>query len=83
MLVLYREKDLDEAYRIDCRARTKDNVPWLKREEFRDIYEALLDMHFTKSVEKKVKKTETDVSEWVIETVNKALQNTIDFEPEK
>ena len=50
MLVLYREKDLDEAYRIDCRARTKDNVPWLKREEFRDIYEALLDMHFTKSV---------------------------------
>ena len=56
MLILYRERDLDEAYRIDCRARTKGNEPWIKREDFRNIYEALLDTYFTNSVEKKLEK---------------------------
>ena len=32
MLILYRERDLDEAYRIDCKARTKGNEPWITRE---------------------------------------------------
>ena len=37
-MILYREKDLDEAYKIDCKARTRHNIPWVKREEFRKIY---------------------------------------------
>ena len=82
MLILYRESDLDEAYRIDCRARTKGNEPWIKREDFRNIYEALLDTYFTKSIENKLEKKEQDVSEYVIEQVNKALERTIDFDPE-
>ena len=32
MLILYRERDLDEAYQIDCKARTKGNEPWIQRE---------------------------------------------------
>ena len=62
MLILYRERDLDEAYRIDCRARTKGNEPWIKREDFRHIYEALLDTYFTKSIENKLEKKEQDVA---------------------
>ena len=72
MLILYRERDLDEAYKIDCKARTKGNQPWIKREDFRNIYEALLDTYFTNSVEKKLEKKEQDVAEYVIEQVNKA-----------
>ena len=82
MLILYRESDLDEAYKIDCKARTKGNEPWVTREDFRNIYEALLDTYFTNSIEKKLEKKEQDVSEYVIEQVNKALERTIDFDPE-
>ncbi len=82
MLILYRERDLDEAYRIDCKARTKGDEPWIRREEFRNIYEALLDTYFTNSVEKKLERKEQDVAEYVIEQVNKALERTIDFDPE-
>ena len=52
MLVLYRESDLDKAYKIDCKARAKGNEPWLKREQFRNVYESLLDMHFTRALDK-------------------------------
>lgn len=82
MLILYRERDLDEAYQIDCKARTKGDEPWIKREDFRHIYESLLDMYFTNSIEKKLEKKEQDVAEYVIEQVNKALERTIDFDPE-
>ena len=41
-MILYREKDLDAAYKIDCKARTRNNLPWVKREEFRAIYEDLM-----------------------------------------
>ena len=44
-MILYREKDLDEAYKIDCKARTRHNIPWVKREEFRKIYEDLMDLY--------------------------------------
>jgi len=30
-MLLYTEKQLDTAYRIDCKARTRCNEPWLKR----------------------------------------------------
>ena len=82
MLILYRERDLDEAYRIDCKARTKGDEPWIRREDFRNIYEALLDTYFTNSVEKKLERKEQDVAEYVVEQVNKALEKTIDFDPE-
>ena len=52
MLILYRERDLDEAYRIDCKARTKGDEPWIRREDFRNIYEALLDTYSFKEGDK-------------------------------
>ena len=44
-MILYREKDLDAAYKIDCKARTRNNMPWIKREDFRTIYEDLMDLY--------------------------------------
>ena len=42
-MLLYTEKQLDRAYRIDCKARTRNNSPWIKREKFRDLYEDLME----------------------------------------
>ena len=42
---MYLEDDLDRAYRIDCKMRSKVDIPWIKREEFRNVYEELLSAH--------------------------------------
>jgi hypothetical protein len=42
---MYLEEDLDRAYRIDCKLRTKQDLAWVKREEFRKVYEEMLDAH--------------------------------------
>ncbi len=45
ILIMYLEDDLDRAYRIDCKMRSKVDIPWIKREEFRNVYEELLGAH--------------------------------------
>ena len=82
MLVLYRESDLDKAYRIDCKARAKGNEPWLKREQFRRVYESLLDMHFTRALDKTYQHKADELGEDIIGLVNKTLENSLDFTPE-
>lgn len=47
-MLLYTEKQLDTAYRIDCKARTKCDEAWVTREEFRPLYETLIE-HFMKA----------------------------------
>ncbi len=42
-LILYTEENLDYAWRYDCKQRTKDNLAWLHREEFRYHFEKYLD----------------------------------------
>ena len=44
-MLLYTEKQLDKAYRIDCKARTRCNEPWVQREDFRPLYEDLLESY--------------------------------------
>ena len=44
-LILYLEEDLDRAYRIDCKMRTKQDLAWIKREDFRKVYEEMLNAH--------------------------------------
>ena len=82
MLVLYRESDLDKAYRIDCKARAKGNEPWMKREECRSVYEALLDMHFTKALAKNYEHKADELAMHIIDIVNNTLENSLDFTPE-
>ena len=45
ILIMYLEDDLDRAYRIDCKMRTKQDLAWIKRDKFRRVYEELLEVH--------------------------------------
>ena len=45
ILIMYLEDDLDRAYRIDCKMRTKQDLAWIKRNKFRRIYEEMLEAH--------------------------------------
>ena len=38
-MLLYTEKQLEEAWIKNCKARAKLSIPWLTIEEFRPIYE--------------------------------------------
>jgi|TARA_R100000655_G_C2924236_1_gene182851 hypothetical protein len=72
-MLLYRESDLDSAWHIDCKARTKQNIPWVKREDFRDIYERLVEFHINKALKEKVLELDGDVPEWVKIAVHSTL----------
>ncbi len=54
-------------------ARTKQNIPWVKREDFRDIYERLVEFHINKALKEKVLELDGDVPEWVKIAVHSTL----------
>ena len=41
MMVLYLESQLDVAYREYCMLQVKNDMPFVNRETFRDLYEKL------------------------------------------
>ena len=43
-MLLYTEAQLDDAWRYDCKIRTSKNKPWIDREEYRELFETLLDL---------------------------------------
>ena len=74
-MLLYTEKQLDVAYRIDCKARTKSNEPWVKREDFRPLYETLLETYMKAYNEDDL--LAKDIPEYLINSVNELLEGTI------
>ena len=72
-MLLYLESDLDSAWHIDCKARTKQNVPWIQREDFRDVYERLVEFHINKALKEKIIELDSDVPEWVKTAVHSTL----------
>ena len=72
-MLLYTEKQLEEAYHIDCKARTKNNISWVKLDTFRPIYEALVELHMIKALNE----NEDDVPEFVINAIKNTLNNPI------
>jgi hypothetical protein len=81
-MILYREKDLDEAYKIDCKARTRHNIPWIKREEFRKIYEDLMDLYMIQLNPSQLSELH-DIPEVLLDSLNKIIDRSLHFEPEK
>ena len=75
MLVFYHEDDLDRGYRIDCKMRSKDNLAWIKREDFRRVYEELLRTHLEGIPEMPL--------EVAIRSVDKILASNIRFTPDE
>jgi hypothetical protein len=74
-MLLYTEKQLDVAYRIDCKARARSNEPWVLRETFRPLYESLLEAYMVAYNEDDI--LGRDIPEYLIQSVNDLLESTI------
>jgi hypothetical protein len=72
---MYLEEDLDRGYRIDCKMRTKQNLAWLKRDEFRKVYEELLEAHLKGMPELPL--------ELAMASVDQILEGNIRFNPDE
>jgi hypothetical protein len=78
-MLLYLETDLDRAYKIDCKERTKKDQPWVKREEFRGLYENLIELYLQKAQEHIfVDISLEDLPGWVMGEVERTLQSKIE-----
>ena len=77
-MLLYLETDLDRAYKIDCKERSKNKKPWIKREEFRGLYEELIEMYLQKAEDHLfVDISLEDVPAWIRGEIERTLQNEI------
>lgn len=72
---MYHEDDLDRGYRIDCKMRTKQDLAWLKRDEFRKVYEELLEAHLKGMPELPL--------ELAMASVDQILEGNIRFNPDE
>jgi len=77
-MLLYTEKQMDVAYRIDCKARTKSGLAWIKREEFRPLYEDLVEA-FMVAYDEDILLGD-DVPVYLLDAVNDLLEGTITTE---
>lgn len=77
-MLLYTEKQLDVAYRIDCRARTRSDEAWITREDFRPMYENLLEAYMVAYSEDLL--LGEDIPEYLIDSVNDLLESTLTME---
>ena len=83
-MLLYLETDLDNAYRIDCKERTKKDKPWVQREEFRGLYEELKELYIEKAKDHIFVDVDLeDLPGWVIGEVEKTLQHEVMFTEEE
>ena len=74
-MLLYTEKQLDVAYRIDCKARTKCNEAWVTRKEFRPLYEDLIESYMIAYNSDNILGAE--IPEYLINSVNELLESTL------
>ena len=79
-MLLYLEKDLDRAYRLDCKARAKVNEPWVTREQFRSLYEDLISLHLVKAEKEDILIEE--MPEWVLNSIDGMLEGTLTLDKE-
>lgn len=75
ILIMYLEDDLDRAYRIDCKMRTKQDLAWIKRDKFRKVYEELLEAHLVGMPEMPL--------EVAMQSVETILESDIRFTPDE
>jgi len=74
-MLLYTETQLEQAYRIDCKARTKSNEQWITLEEFRPLYEELMEHFMTSYKEGDV--LPDNVPEYLVDSINELLELTL------
>ena len=78
-MLLYLEKDLDNAYKIDCKERTKEDKPWIKGEDFRGVYEELITLYLQNEQDHIfIDESLEELPEWVISEVERTLKNRLE-----
>ena len=83
-MLLYLETDLDSAYKIDCKERTKKDKPWIKREDFRGLYEELIELYLQKAEDHIFVDISLDeLPGWIIGEVERTLQHEVVFTEEE
>tara|TARA_E500000318_G_scaffold19871_1_gene20575 strand:+ start:1097 stop:1336 length:240 start_codon:yes stop_codon:yes gene_type:complete len=78
-MILYTEKNLDYAWRYDCKQRTKNNLAWLHREEFRFHFEKYLDT----LVAGQNPKVSMTVKIYMPKEISEDIKNIIDLETDE
>ena len=80
-MLLYTEEDLDRAYKLDCKARSKQDKPWVTRSDFRNVYKELIEVYLNEADNETLDTMTIDnIPAWVIEEVENTLQNKIIIE---
>jgi len=80
-MLLYTEEDLDRAYKLDCKERSKQDKPWVTRSDFRNVYEELIGVYLDQvNNETLASMPLQDIPMWVIEEVEHTLQNKLIIE---
>lgn len=77
-MLLYTEKQLDSAYRVDCKARTSCNKPWIIREQFRPVYEKLIELYMQAYISEE--EIYSEIPEYLLDSVNDLLESTLILE---
>jgi|TARA_R100001198_G_C5068069_1_gene115658 hypothetical protein len=77
-MLLYTEAQLNTAYRIDCKTRTRINEPWITLEEFRPMYEELVEYFMQAYEEDKV--LLSDIPEAFVDSINDLLDINLTLE---
>tara|TARA_R100001377_G_scaffold30596_1_gene16685 strand:- start:217 stop:453 length:237 start_codon:yes stop_codon:yes gene_type:complete len=71
-MLLYLESDLDSAWHMDCKLKTKQDNPWMEREKFRYIYEELVEFHINKAITNH--EIDDNIPDWIREAVESTLE---------
>jgi len=75
-MLLYTEAQLTKAWHIDCKARSSCDEPWIKVEEFRPLYEKLVELYMkTNHPDSDIFNTE--IPEYLIDSVNDLIESTL------
>ena len=68
-MILYKEIDLDKSWREDCKIRSKLDECWIRREQYRNMFENAIDMYLATGAKTKL----IHIPEWIYESINKEI----------
>jgi hypothetical protein len=80
-MILYTEAQLDDAWRYDCKIRASKGKPWIAREQYRELFEALLDLQID-TLSPEVQDLVRDIQIHIPQQMIDSIQAIIDTELE-
>tara|TARA_R100000781_G_scaffold114979_1_gene88235 strand:- start:200 stop:445 length:246 start_codon:yes stop_codon:yes gene_type:complete len=75
-MILYTEKQLDQAWHSDCKKRTLNDKPWLSRENYRQLFEGCLDFKVAGMHQESkyyLKTFDVHIPRYILETIEETI----------